>query len=130
MARIIINPGTGPVTDASEALAQEAANQMRVDLASINPRHADELRIASGVTIERKSSLDEGGRYGFSFALNERSVDVEIPGIAIDRVRYLGDDGQNIWHFPRLYVDGSSWVWMYALTSIRQALAGTQEDES
>jgi hypothetical protein len=33
----------------------------------------------------------------------------------LEKVRYLDSENQDIFNFPRLYVDGSSWVWKYAL---------------
>ena len=47
---------------------------------------------------------------------DERTIEIQMPGLPVDRVRFLDEDGQNIWDFPRLYVDDSSWVWKYALS--------------
>jgi hypothetical protein len=40
-----------------------------------------------------------------------------MPGLPVEQVRYMGESGQNIWDFPRLYVDDSSWIWEFALSS-------------
>jgi hypothetical protein len=121
---VIINPGTGLVSGAYARLAWKAARQMRRDIATVKPRYDDEQPVV-GARIERLAKIDERGRYGFRFTLGKRRCDVEIPGLPIERVRYLGLPDQNAWHFPRLYVDGSSWLWEFALTSIREALATT-----
>lgn len=106
-----INPGTGPVTDATEELAIAAATKM-----------VDDIKL-QGATFKRAPQRDESdGRYGFVFSFGERSVDVDIPGLSLDRVRYVGGANQNPWRFPRLYVDGSSWLWEFAIGNIRDAL--------
>lgn len=105
---IAINPGSGPVSEATE---QHAAANMAV--------FADDLR-AAGLSVDtftRRAEADYGdGRFAYSLAMDDgRSIEIQMPGLPVDRVRYLGDDGQNIWDFPRLYVDDSSWVWKFAL---------------
>lgn len=110
--RVIINPGTGPVTGASEMHA--AANME----AWIKDHPWDDMH------FERNQSADHGkGRFAFSVWRDsvDRSAcngehEVQMPGLPLDKVRYgMGDPDQNIWDFPRLYVDGSSWVWCYSL---------------
>lgn len=39
---------------------------------------------------------------------------VDMPSLSLEKIRYMGEKTQNIWDFPRLYVNGSSWVWKYA----------------
>ncbi len=34
-----------------------------------------------------------------------------MPGFPLDRVRYIEGEKRSILDFPRLYVDGSSWIW-------------------
>jgi len=45
-----------------------------------------------------------------------------MPGLPLDRVRYIGAPEQNAWRFPRLFVDGNSWLWEFALEIARGAL--------
>jgi hypothetical protein len=76
--------------------------------------------------LDEYKSVETGfewlGRYKFN-VVHEKTgkivTDVDMPGIPIEKVRYTGTEDQNIWHYPRLYVDGSSWVWLYALHSLR-----------
>jgi len=107
---LVINPGSGPVPEASEANAAAAIRQFVDDLRDAGLKAAD----------SRRPDLDGDGRYGFALHLsNGRTVEIEMPGLSVERVRYLGEDGQNIWDFPRLYVDGNSWIWKFALEVIR-----------
>ena len=68
------------------------------------------------------------GRFAFVLlADNNRWVDIQMPGWELSRVRFTGSEDQNIWHFPRLYVDGGGWVWSYALSSARVRLYPEEE---
>lgn len=105
---IIINPGTGPVADANEP-------QARANMDAF----CDEL-LKAGVVVAGIAPLhdDHDGDGRFAYRLDTadgRRLDILMPGIPTEQVRYTGADGQNIWDFPRLYVDGSSWVWMFAI---------------
>jgi hypothetical protein len=108
-----MNPGTGPID--SRCLARTAWKNIRAfrrDLAFKDPT----------VTIERSAENDDGqGRYGFTLKRGKRECDVEMPGLDIRRVRYVSQD-QNPFNFPRLYVDGSSWLWEFAISNARSAL--------
>lgn len=102
-----INPGTGPVRGSDE---ENAEVNIRV--------FAEDLEIP-GVNIHRESESDLDGRFGFVLELNGKRVSIDMPGIPLENVRFLGLPSQNIWNFPRLYVDGSSWVWMFALNAVK-----------
>jgi hypothetical protein len=106
---IIINPGSGPVANANE---EHAARNIAV--------FVDDLRAAGldVASIAQQAGNDYGeGRYAFLLTMADgRLIEVQMPGLPVDQVRYLGGDGQNIWDFPRLYVDDSSWVWKFALS--------------
>jgi hypothetical protein len=105
---VFINPGSGPVVEATE---ENAAVNITV--------FADDLR-RDGLDVagcDRTPHADYGdGRYAFALAMADgRTIEIQMPGLPVERVRYIDSDGQNIWDFPRLYVDDSSWVWTYAL---------------
>lgn len=104
---IIINPGSGPVGGAS------------IEYATTNmARFMDDL-IAAGHTVGAiGNGEDQGdGRWRFVISVDGRDVEVEMPGLPVEQVRWMDEPDQNIWDFPRLYVDGSSWVWKYALSA-------------
>ena len=122
---VIINPGTGPVTSATLRHAWSAARVLRRDLEGFARAYRDDHPPIpwSDVRIIRRPRLDSNGRYGFVFKRGHRRCELDMPGLPIERVRYVGSPGQNIWHFPRIYIDDSSWVWMYAVSSAREALS-------
>lgn len=108
---IIINPGTGPVPGATE---ENATAAMAV--------FCDDLR-AQGKPVAGfdRTSGDDEGRFAYDVILADGEThQIEMPGLPVDQVRYLGTDEQDIWDFPRLYVDGSSWVWCYALDACQR----------
>jgi hypothetical protein len=113
-----LNPGTGPVLGADVANAQANMERLVAD-AGID-----------GATISRCEESDSEGRFGFIVAdsakLNGRECEVDMPGLPLDRVRFMKEPDQNIFDFPRLYVGGSSWVWLYAVNILRESLRGSE----
>ena len=113
---IIINPGSGPVAEASEDNARANMSAFWTDL------HARGLAPAA---FTRHSAADYGeGRYAFDFCIGDELHQVQMPGLPLEYVRYLGGE-QDIWGFPRLYVDDSSWVWFFALNILMPDEADT-----
>lgn len=109
MIHVVINPGSGPV---SEATRERAAASLAVFIEDLG---------LSGVASKERPEHDGGGRFGFVLRLGERTTTIRMPGWPVERVRFLGP-GQNAWDFPRLYVDGSSWLWCFALTMAKRDL--------
>jgi len=114
--RVIINPGTGPVdgatTDNAYANIIEFIDDIGLD----------------GVQYRRDVEASEGdGRFAFVLERERCSCSVLMPGLPLAEVRFVGADGQNIWHFPRLYVDGNSWVWKFAVEIAREGLSDGSE---
>ncbi|MBK7298633.1 MAG: hypothetical protein IPI91_19285 [Flavobacteriales bacterium] len=100
MTQVIINPGSGPVASGPRQVSQNNIRQFIEDL---------------GVPADWEFvSENKDGRHTYRIMAKGETHEVEMPAIPLENVRYLGD-GQNIWDFPRLYIDGSSWVWRYAL---------------
>lgn len=104
--QIFINPGTGPVADATEVEARKNMCQLIID-AEI-----------TGARVRRKSKLDDRGRFGFRVVYADQSWDIEMPGLPLERVRF--QPGLDPWQFPRLYVDGSSWLWEFAVSIMKR----------
>lgn len=101
---IFINPGSGPVPGASAEAAE-------ANLATF----AEDLRSRGHQVQVGQATGEEEGRWSFPVTVDDVVHQVEMPGLPLEQVRWLDEPDQNIWHFPRLYVDGSSWVWKYAL---------------
>lgn len=97
-AQIIINPGTGPVPEATE------------ENAIINIKHWITDTGVDGIEYLRNPKGDFDGRYSFLVWKNTRCHIIDMPGIALEIVR-----SATPWVSPRLYVDGSSWLWNYSV---------------
>lgn len=105
---IIMNPGSGPVQGATE---EHAAYNMGVFTVEVMQRRGHD--VVPGA--ERRPDLDDEGRFGWALIFGDETYEIEMPGLPLADVRYMGLEGQNILGFPRLYVNGSSWIWKYAL---------------
>lgn len=102
--KVIINPGTGPVTNASEEHATENIKHFLTDIGIPN------------VSWVRTPNKDYGeSRYAFLIWKDRQCHEVQMPGLPLERVRFMENEGQNVWDFPRLYVDGGSWIWCIAI---------------
>lgn len=113
---IYLNPGTEPVADAT--LTHATLNVIRL---------LEDADLEKAESTRAPDSDAEDGRYGFLVTLDGEECAIEVPGIPLEAVRYIGGR-QNIWDFPRLYVDGTSWVWKYAVPALRRGLLG-EDDE-
>lgn len=110
---VIINPGTGPVWGSpGDVTRRHADRSMRALVRDV---------AGDAVTFTRSGDVDDGGRYPYTmhFGRRRRALTVDMPGVRTERVRYTKAAGQNAWDFPRLYVDGSSWLWRFAVNIIR-----------
>jgi hypothetical protein len=119
--RVLLNPGSGPVTGDAE-LAYVAIGRFVADVCNVDLRtDGRDAVVATPVGITSEGIQDDG-RYRFVLSRDDRSTIVDIPGLPIERVRYWGVE-QNPFDFPRLFVDGSSWLWEFAVSQARRALA-------
>lgn len=120
---IVINPGSGPVDGAT------------LDHAYDNMQRLIEDAGLTGATFARDSEAEEedDGRFSFRISVpgGERfgTIAIEMPGIPLAEVRWMKEPGQNIWDFPRLYVNGSSWVWFFAVRRVREWLSDNEDHE-
>lgn len=124
MTQVFINPGSGPVDGATLDHAYANMTQLLKDAG---------LKTAAFARNPDPDSEEDDGRFAFLVTIPgaERfgPLTVDMPGIPLDEVRYTQAPGQNIWHFPRLYVDGSSWVWMFAVSRLRDWISDHEEGE-
>jgi hypothetical protein len=96
---IVINPGSGPVSVSTRENADKNMQKFLEDTESDSFEFTKE---------------EEDGRFTYLLKKGSWTSEIMMPGLALDQVRYIGGPDQNIGDFPRLYVDGSSWVWKYA----------------
>jgi hypothetical protein len=109
---IIINPGTGPVAGSNE---EDATANMVV--------FAEEVATKYGlvrVREDRAPANDYDGRFAYRMIHrdadgNDHVQEIDLPGLPLHQVNYGARPDDNPWHFPRLYVDGSSWLWSFAI---------------
>lgn len=114
---LIINPGSG------DASAYTEDPPTLANAWAAMGAFARDVQEAHGVTVEQIliGADGEGGRWPFSMWMADgREIEVDMPGLPIERVRWVGGEDQNIWDFPRLYVDGSSWVWKFAVNQCQR----------
>jgi hypothetical protein len=96
--------------------------------------HAFVTETVPGASVVRCAERDYDASYGdgrFAFLVrhNGRQCEIQMPGLPLDCVRFLGAEWQSAWGFPRLYVDGNSWLWCFAAEAARCAL-GLGDDAS
>lgn len=103
MTVILMNLGTGPVAQATEAAARSNLDALLRELG------------AEGATLEPLGGGGDG-RWAWRVQLGRRKVEVSIPGCLLEtlQAQTLGQ--------PRLYVNGSSWYWHIALGLMREYL--------
>lgn len=96
---LINNPGSGPVSGANR---EDAHNNMQKFLEDTESDRFEFLQ------------TEDDGRFTYRLWKGDWAAEIQMPGLPLEQVRYVGALDQNIWNFPRIYVDGSSWVWEYA----------------
>lgn len=73
----------------------------------------------SGIYFEYEYSGQRlNGRFVFNLIHKNISYEIGMVGENIESVRYIDGYTQNIWDYPRLYVNGNSYVWLYALKNV------------
>ena len=102
---ITINPGSGPVDNTTQ---ENADANMEVFRQDVKERHG------YSVVSFLFEATQEDGRYRYLLTCDGAIHEVEMPGWPLEQVRYMDQETQNIWDFPRLYVNGDSGVWEFA----------------
>lgn len=120
---VIMNPGTGPVHGSTDTDGRINMVKLCEDAGVL-----DQLDMPEAI-VRRDDVEGIDGRLRYDIKLGDRTCEVDMPGIPLLGVRYTGGPGQSILDYPRLYVDGSSWVWPYAVNSVRESLTGDREED-
>lgn len=111
MATFIINPGTEGVRNATVTLAAKAAKSFAYELGA-------NVRVVRFGRMDVRRRPDERGYVPFWLARGKRRVRLDVPGVSLDELR-----SESLRTAPRLYIDGASFWWRWALTVAREALS-------
>lgn len=114
--RIAVNPGSGPVENATEDQARANLRAFLTDCDITGASYA--LGVNQG-----------DGRFRYKVSNGIKVVDLDMPGIPLEQVRWMDEDSGDIWDFPRLYIDGSSWIWCFAINIFLSAGEPEEEDD-
>jgi hypothetical protein len=98
---IIINPGTFNTPKGDRSQSEHNIKEFIKQL---------------GVDAEYKFIEDcSNGRHSYKIWNDNHSHIVDMPAIPLKDIIYKSGEKRSIFEFPRLYVDGSSWLWEFAL---------------
>lgn len=116
----ISNPGAGPIEGGDVHAARANLDQFLDDLFTEPGQHVT----APARELVKVSELGEpsDGRWPFEVELFGQRVRVDMPGLRLSQVRYERGGHHNPFDFPRLFIDGDSWLWPLALQSAAGAL--------
>ena len=101
---MFINPGGGPVN--GDVSFENASENIKAFIADCE----------IPLIVVSSDHVSYNGRYTFVLRNDKYDYEtvIEMPGLPLEKVRYVKGDSRNIFYFPRLYVDGSSWIWYLA----------------
>ena len=116
---IVLPVGDVTEKETSVGLARQNVSQLILDAG---------LELAD-VEVERHPEDDDDGRYCFLLIATgsdnkEYRCEVDMPGVDLSKVRYTGADDQDIFEFPRVWLNGSSWIWSVAKGILGRELDG------
>jgi hypothetical protein len=112
---MLVNPGTSSIREADKKLAKLGIAQFVTDLD------------LGALKVKRDKKGDCDGWFGFKVKSKRASISVLVPGIPMEQMRRMERD-DSAWNFRRLYVEGSSWLWNYALERAKEELGGKRGD--
>jgi len=108
----VVNHGSEPISEASLCLAEVAVDRFAQQAAQVH-----------GMRLRGRCRLPEADRHGrFGFVLTfawaagqEIDHEIAMPGVSLDLVEYRAQDRTSCWDFYRLYLNGGSWLWEFAI---------------
>ena len=116
IATLSINPGTGNLNETTEENAIENIRHLLIDSKNFE------------VNFIRIPEKDYGkGRYAFLLWKEMICHEIQMPGLQLEKVRFMDENSQYIYNFPRLYVDDASWIWLVAVENILQPFKSYEE---
>lgn len=112
----VFNPGTEPVEDASEEQAIANATAFFDTLKDgLTKQFGGRKVLADEMRLLRVPQIDGDGRYGFLIYRRTMCHEILMPGCPLEQV-----SAGRPFYSPRLYVDGSSWLWGYGLSILTE----------
>ncbi|MGV8910155.1 MAG: hypothetical protein ACOH1Y_14335 [Propionicimonas sp.] len=108
---ITINPGAGPVTSATIGNARANMEQFLADIVA----QGGAAQVASYMLHDDGDTA--GGGFTYLVIADGIEYEVEMPGLPLALVKYGAGPGQRQFNFPRLHVDGNSWLWPSAVNA-------------
>jgi hypothetical protein len=109
---MVVNPGTQAMSETSPKLAKAGIAQFVEDL------HPAKIKIK----VKRDKKSDNDGWYGFTLKSKHAKISVLMPGLPLEYMRGTKKDTTASWAFQRLYVEGNSWYWNFALEIAQERL--------
>lgn len=52
-----------------------------------------------------------------------------MPGLPLNKVRYMDETSGDVYEFPRLYLDDGSWIWRVAVDILKEEFAKNAQSE-
>ena len=101
MERIFINPGSGTIAFGSKEQSEINIKQFILD-----------TKLPYKFKFE---SEGDDGRHSYKIWDENSEHTIAMPALPLEQVRYTDAPNQKIFHFPRLFIDFSSFVWKYAV---------------
>lgn len=109
----LVNPGSEPVRRPELGLAEAAVDRFVQQATQV---HGLQFR-----GRRRLHSADRNGRFGFVIAFADASGlgmehEIVMPGVRLRYLEYRGQGGGRVRYFYRLYLNGVSWLWPFAIS--------------
>lgn len=81
------------------------------------------------VEIVRHSEHDDSGRFFFELKYNDQTCEIEMPGLglSLSPVRLLQGEEKRVWDFQNIYINDSSFVWLFAAAELKRILLPGKE---
>jgi hypothetical protein len=116
----VIDNGTGPLTGATLGQARDNTHTFIAEVIAglTNGFAVTTTRIEHSTVDLGRQEAD--GRYTFTAHLafvngKETVLRVSMPGLPLDRLTFGADAADRPRNFPRMYLDGMSWLWPHAV---------------
>lgn len=127
--------GTEPVPHSRVEHSQENIAEFVRDVLSIARMSPDIDMEEPDVEYCRLPDYDMEGRFAFAVTFPHATdapvtLTVLMPGLPLDQVNYGARLDDRPTSFPRLYVDGNSWLWLNAVAAAASTLIASLRSQT